>query len=269
MSAAATSEHGLLLSTHAFEQDIPPSIADGVAGLLRVDRQIIVVTGKLDGRMGGFLADLTHSISKRGSLLRIKSALTADEFHAALAGQLHLPPRNETPVELAARIGRRLQQAAPKGRFALLCEGADQYELATLEAIRQLSNYPVSIVLVGGHSLTRRLRRRSLAPLRQRITHQLALNRRSLFTTLFWIGLIVLVAGGALTYLLSPTQHTEDVAPPRPISVKAAPPALAPAPVVVTPPAPELPASAPELQLVLEQELSVRPRTTDKALPHP
>lgn len=262
MSAAATREQPPFLSTHAFEQDIPPSIADGVASLLALDRQIIVVTGKIDGRMGGFLADLSHSIAKHGSLLRIKSPLGADEFLTALAGQLNLSAGSGTVGQLAARVGQRLQEPAPKGRFVLLCEGADQYELATLEAIRQLSNHPVSIVLVGGHALRRRLRQRSLAPLQQRVTHQLALTRQ-LPTPSFWLTLVVLLGGGsALMYSLLPERHTEDAVPPRPISVR--PPA--PAQMAVSAPAGEILAAAsvmaPEdagLQLLLERDLSPRP----------
>jgi len=270
MSAAATSAQPFL-STHAFEQDIPPSVADGVAGLLALDRQIIIVTGKTDGRMGGFLADLTHSISKRGSLLRIKSPLKPDEFHAALAAQLNLSPRSETPVQLAARVGHRLQQPAPNGRFVLLCEAADQYDPATLEAIRQISNHPVSIVLVGAHGLTRRLRRRSLAPLRQRVTHQLALNRDALLSMPFRIALILLLAIGAgMLRLLAPEQRPEDVVLPRPISVMPATPASHPA--VAAPAAPEMPAAAapadaPDLQLVWEQELPSRPGSAAKDHP--
>ena len=271
MSAVATTEQPLFLSSHAYEQDLPPSIADGVAGLLALDRQIIIVTGKTDGRMAGFLADLTHGISRRGSLLRIKSPLKVDEFHAALAGQLRLPPQSEAPAQLAARVGQRLQQPAPKGRYVLLCEAADQYDASTLEAIRQISNYPVSIVLVGAHILSRRLRRASLAPLRQRVTHQLALNRRGLFSPLAGAALLAtLVVAAAATHFLTSGQRIEDIAPPRPISVRAATPVPEPtmpaaAPVLATEiaaqevPAPEPVITEPALHLHLDYDLSAAP----------
>lgn len=272
--SAATTEQPVFLSTHVFEQDIPPTIADGIAALLEMDRQIIIVTGKIDGRMAGFLADLTHCISRRGSLLRIKSPLAPEELHTALAGQLHLPPATETPIQLASRIGHRLQQPAPRGRYVLLCEAADQYALPALEAIRQISNYPVSIVLVGGHGLSRRLRRASLRPLRQRVTHQLSLNRFSMLTARFWLALLGLVAGGALLLYLqgTPSQEAapmEDAAPSRPISLKAvtAPqavsaPAMPEAGVAEEQPAP--PPAEPELHLTLDHALSAPPSAASK-----
>jgi hypothetical protein len=284
MSAATTTEQPVFLSTHVFEQDIPPTIADGIAALLGMDRQIIIVTGKIDGRMAGFLADLTHCISRRGSLLRIKSPLGPDELHTALAGQLHLPSATETPIQLASRIGHRLQQPAPRGRYVLLCEAADQYGLSTLEAIRQISNYPVSIVLVGGHGLSRRLRRASLRSLRQRVTHQLSLNRFSILTARFWLALLGLLAGGTLLLYLqgTPSQEpapTEDAAPPRPISLKTvAEPQVVPAPampelavpepaVVEAQPAP--PPADPELRLTLDHALSAPPSTASKSQARP
>lgn len=258
MSAAATSQRPLLLSSHAFEQTIPPSIADGVAGLLAADRQIIIVTGKPDGRMGGFLADLSHSIARQDSLLRIRSPLGADEFHIALAGQLHLPTGSDTPGQIAARVGQRLLQPAPKGRFVLLCEGADHYELPTLEAVRQIGNYPVSIVLVGGHALKRRLRQRLLAPLRQRITHQLALNRRPP-AWLWLVPALLLSSVLGLDYGWLPRLGQEET-PPRPIS--GPPAAAAPAPATAGPAATEQPQAASEggdLRLLLARELSHPP----------
>lgn len=263
--SAATTEQPVFLSTHVFEQDIPPTIADGIAALLEMDRQIIIVTGKIDGRMAGFLADLTHCISRRGSLLRIKSPLGPEELHTALAGQLHLPPATETPIQLASRIGHRLQQPAPRGRYVLLCEAADQYALPTLEAIRQISNYPVSIVLVGGHALRRRLRRASLRPLRQRVTHQLTLNRFGILSARLWLALLGLLAGAALMLFLrgmpSESVPMEDVAPSRPISLKAvAAPQAVSAPVMPEPAVaeeqPVPPPAEPELHLTLDHTLS-------------
>lgn len=242
MSAAADSAQSPFLSTHAFEPDIPPSIADGVANLLAQERQIIVVTGRIDGRMGGFLADLSHGIARQGSLLRIKAPLSADEFHTALAAQLKLPTLEGTPGELAAQVGRRLDAPAPKGRYILLCEGTERYETATLEAIRQISNHPVSIALVGGHSLLQRLHRRSLAPLRQRVTHRLALNRR-LPSAAFWLALVVLLgAGAALMFPLLAERPADEAGVARPISVR-----------------PAAPPAQPGLQLLLERELAHPP----------
>jgi hypothetical protein len=265
MTAAATDRAFPFLSEE-FDGDAPPSLADGVAMLLQQDRQIILVMGKRDGRMGGFLADLTHSITKRDSLLRIKSPLTPEEFHRALAGQLGLPPSAETPVQPAARVGQRLRHPAPTGRYVLLCEGADRYAAETLEVVRQISNYPVSIVLAGSHALKWRLRRASLAPLRQRITHQLALTlgdtpRRPFRTAAF----IAALSAAAITlYFTLGQQRTADLAPPRPISSRV------PGSVTATQVAPLAPAT-PEtadrsggsrdtpLALVLEQRLAAPP----------
>jgi hypothetical protein len=262
---SATTAQPIQLSTHVFEQDIPPTIADGIAALLSQDRQIIIVTGKIDGRMSGFLADLTHCITRRNSLLRIKSSLAADELHAALSAQLHLPSVNDNVVQLAARLGQRLQQPAPRGRFVLLCEAADQYPLPTLEAIRQISNYPVSIVLVGSFALTRRLRRSSLRPLRQRITHQLSLNRFGAGPWLWLLLALAVAALGLLWYLPGLPQQAvvvEDVAPPRPIVQK---PLAEPAPPVapaadVVEPEPVAEPAPPDLRLTLDRELSRMPQ---------
>ena len=280
MSVATTTERSVFLSTHVFDQDIPPTIADGIAELLKMDRQIITVTGKIDGRMSGFLADLTHCISRGGSLLRIKSALDPVEMHAALATQLHLPTANEGAVQIASRIGHRLQQPAPRGRFVLLCEAADQYPLPTLEAIRQISNYPVSIVLVGSHALTRRLRRASLKPLRQRITHQLSLNRYGL-ASWGWLAIILAVLAFAGYWYMQPSAEQrafpeKEALPTRPISPmpvaeEQAPLPITPAPavaeagkVVAEMPSPaqatEPPSDKLELRLTMERELSTAPR---------
>ncbi|MEJ5211332.1 MAG: hypothetical protein WHV61_07885 [Burkholderiales bacterium] len=260
--SAATLDPARFLSTHAYEQDIPPSIADGVAGLLAQDRHIVVVTGKMDGRMSGFLADLCHGISRQGTLLRIKAPLPPEEFHAALAAQLQLPAGGEDRLPLAARVGRRLMQPAPRGRFVLLCEAADRYEDATLEVVRQLSNYPLSIVLAGSHRLLRRLKARRLAPLFQRITHRLALNRSGLWANPFWPTLLLLLAGGGgLIYVLwTPPPLPEP--PPRPI---VSPPAPAASRSAIPPPIPQAAPSHPAaaetesgLTLVLETDLRSR-----------
>jgi hypothetical protein len=277
MSAVATTDQPILLSNHVFEQDIPPTIADGIAALLDMDRQIIVVVGKSDGRMSGFLADLTHCITRRGSLLRIKVPLSVAEFHRALAAQLRLAPGEESGVQLASQVGHRLQDTAPSGRYVLLCEKADQYPLPTLEAIRQISNYPVSIVLVGGRGLTRRLRRASLLPLRQRVTHQLALNRFGDARWLWGMLAALLFAAGAAWYLRSARSLPGEAVPP-PIPVKPSLPAEPPA-HPITPASATLPPTLsvpmegmtdalaaaaepgppePELQLNLEHELAVR-----------
>lgn len=260
--SATTLDPARFLSTHAYDQDIPPSIADGVAGLLAQDRHIVVVTGRMDGRMSGFLADLCHGISRRGTLLRIKAPLPPTEFHGALAAQLQLPADGEERLPLAARIGRRLMQPAPRGRFVLLCEAADRYQDETLEAVRQLSNYPVSIVLAGSHRLWRRLKARRLAPLSQRITHRLALNRSGLLANPFWPTVLLLLAGGGgLIYVLwTPPPLPEP--PTRPIVSPPAPAASRPAP-----PPPTAQAAVPEpaaagteagLTLVLERDLRSR-----------
>ena len=262
MSAATTTEQPVFLSTHVFDQDIPPTIADGIAALLKMDRQIITVTGKVDGRMSGFLADLTHCISRGGSLLRVKTALSPEELHAALATQLHLPTSSETAVQLAARVGHRLQQLAPRGRFVLLCEAANQYSFPTLEAIRQISNYPVSIVLVGGPALNRRLRRGSLKPLRQRITHQLSLNRTLME---WWSWLLLLVAIVTVAWFWSVQQRetaafpVEEVFPSRPVSVE--PMATEPAPMPITT------APLPDVQPVAQEDMVEAPAADQPAEP--
>jgi hypothetical protein len=256
---SATLDPALFLSTHAYEQDIPPSIADGVAGLLSEERTIVVVTGRPDGRMSGFLADLCHGISKRNTLLRVKAPLPPEEFQAALAAQLQLPLKPGLPV--AAQVGRRLDKPAPRGRFVLVCEGADQYSDETLEAVREVSNHPVSIVLAGSPRLSRRLARRQTAALGSRVTHLLALNRPAPWANPFWWIVVPLVAAGvALLWwaapLAPPSMPREE--PPvvgRIATVPRPAPPLPPAPAPVAEPAQE------GLTLVWERELASAPRT--------
>ena len=161
--------------------------------MLRVERQVVVLaTGRDTGRMGGFLADLTHAVSQHDSVLRIKAALDTQELFAALAGQLNLPTHDLSPMQLAAKVGERLREAAPRGGFVLLCEGAHLFPGALLENIRQLSNYPINIVLCGHRPLLRRLARSAL---NQRVNYRLELDTSPLATPFKWIVVLAVFAG--------------------------------------------------------------------------
>lgn len=172
------------------------SLAEQVATMLQAERQVVVLaTGRDTGRMGGFLADLTHAVTQHDSVLRIKAALDSQELFVALAGQLNLPVHDLSPMQLAAKVGDRLRAAAPRGGYVLLCEGAHLFSKSLLESIRQLSNYPINVVLCGHRPLLRKLARSSL---NQRVNYRLAIDA-SRFTTPFkW--LLVLVVFAALAY---------------------------------------------------------------------
>jgi hypothetical protein len=146
-TVAATSVIPWLPTTNTLKES-ELSLAEQIAMMLRVERQVVVLaTGRDTGRMGGFLADLTHAVSQHDSVLRIKAALDSQELFIALAGQLNLPTHDLSPMQLAAKVGERLRDPAPRGGFVLICEGAHLFSGALLESLRQLSNYPINIVL--------------------------------------------------------------------------------------------------------------------------
>lgn len=169
------------------------SLAEQIAMMLRVECQVVVLaTGRDTGRMGGFLADLTHAVSRHDSVLRIKAALNSQELFAALAAQLNVPAHDLSSLQLSAKVGERLRQAAPRGGFVLLCEGAHRYSGALLESIRQLSNYPINIVLCGHRPLLRRLAR---CALNQRVNYRLELDTSSFTTPFKWFVVLAVFAG--------------------------------------------------------------------------
>jgi len=195
-SIAATSAIPWLPTTSTLEEmDI--SLAEQVAMMLGVERQVVVLaTGRDAGRMSGFLAELTHAVSRRDSVLRIKAALNAQELFVALAGQVNVQTKDLSPMQLAAAVGERLSQTAPRGGFVLLCEGAHLFSRELLESIRQLSNYPINIVLCGHRPLLRRLARSAM---NQRINYRLELDTASFTTTFKWF--VVLAAFAGLAYM--------------------------------------------------------------------
>lgn len=189
---AATSVIPWLPTTNAL-QESELSLAEQVAMMLRVERQVVVLaTGRDTGRMGGFLADLTHAVSQHDSVLRIKAALDSQELFVALSGQLNLPTHDLSPMQLAAKVGDRLREAAPRGGFVLLCEGAHLFSTALLESIRQLNNYPINIVLCGHRPLLRRLARSAL---NQRVNYRLELDTSTFTTPFKWFVILAVFAG--------------------------------------------------------------------------
>lgn len=194
-NAGATSIIPWLPTTNTLAES-ERSLAEQVAMMLQAERQVVVLaTGRDTGRMSGFLADLTHALTQHDSVLRIKAALDSQELFVALAGQLHLPVSELSSMQLAAKVGDRLREAAPRGGFVLVCEGAHLFSKSLLESIRQLSNYPINIVLCGHRPLLRKLARSSL---NQRVNYRLEIDA-SRFTTPFkW--LLVLAVFAALAY---------------------------------------------------------------------
>lgn len=209
---AATSAIPWLPTTGTLEEmDI--SLAEQVAMMLGAERQVVVLaTGRDAGRMSGFLAELTHAVSRRDSVLRIKAALNAQELFIALAGQLNVQTGDLSPMQLAAAVGERMSQAAPRGGYVLLCEGAHLFSQELLESIRQLSNYPINIVLCGHRPLLRRLRRSAL---NQRINYRLELDTSNFATPLKWLAVLAVFAGvayaGAVWLMRKPAAAPEII----------------------------------------------------------
>ncbi|MBT9612367.1 MAG: ATP-binding protein [Burkholderiales bacterium] len=261
---AATSAIPWLPTTSALvESEI--SLAEQIAMMLRVERQVVVLaTGRDTGRMGGFLADLTHAVSQHDSVLRIKAALNSQELFAALAGQLNLPTHDLSPMQLAAKVGERLCESAPRGGFVLLCEGAHLFSAALLESIRQLSNYPINIVLCGHRPLLRRLSRSTL---NQRVNYRLELDSSPLTPPLKWFVVLAVFAGlayaGTVWLARKPTRepgaihrisNTLDTAPQLQPSL-ALLPALPTLPALIN----NTPETDQDVVLVFDPELQRRP----------
>lgn len=191
---AATSAIPWLPTTNALAES-EMGLAEQIAMMLRAEHQVVVlVTGRDVGRMNGFLADLTHAVTHSDSVLRIKAALDTHELFVALAGQLNVQANGLSPMQLAAKVGERLNQAAPRGSFVLLCEGAHLFSKALLEAIRQLSNYPINIVLCGHRPLLRHIARASL---NQRVNYRIELDAVHFTTAFKWLVVLVIFAGVA------------------------------------------------------------------------
>ena len=256
---SATSTIPWLPTTSA--QEMPePNLAEQVAMMLRAERQVVIlITGRDSGRISGFLADLTHALSHGDSVLRIKTALDVPELFVLLAGQLGLPSHNLSPMQLATKVGERLGEKAPAGHFVLLCENAQQFSDALLESIRQLSNYPINIVLCGRPLLLRRLARPTLFALTQRLNYRLNLDE-SKFTGAFkW--LLTLIVFGGLAYLgarwlaETPTPKSNSV---RSISSNAAPLTQSSPQLIVAAPRPA-PSNDSAPSLILDRSLHQAP----------
>ena len=264
---SATSTIPWLPTTSA--QEMPePNLAEQVAMMLRAERQVVIlITGRDSGRISGFLADLTHALSHGDSVLRIKTALDVPELFVLLAGQLGLPSHNLSPMQLATKVGERLGEKAPAGHFVLLCENAQQFSDALLESIRQLSNYPINIVLCGRPLLLRRLARSTLFALTQRLNYRLNLDE-SKFTGAFkW--LLTLIVFGGLAYL-GARWWAETPAPKadmiRPISSNALSLAQKPTlqPIRVAPPSPPASTTDSTLDISLILDKSLRQTSSNK-----
>lgn len=212
-----------------------PGLADQVAWLLAEELQVMVaITGPEDGRMTGFLADLTHAASKRCTVLRIKVTLTAAELFQALAGQLGIATEGLNTILVAARVGQRLSEKAGKGHYVLLCEGAHSYSPGMLEVVRQLSNYPINIVLIGRRGMLRRFRRATGGSLNQRINYQLDMSSTDTGRWLKHLLTAIMVA--ALAYVAAQWLGQREPEPvPAPIPAQRITPAMP-----VSPPEPAL-----------------------------
>jgi hypothetical protein len=252
------------------------SLAEQVASMLHLERQVmILITGGDSGRMSGFMAELTHAVSHGDTVLRIKAAIEVEELFVLLAGQMHLPTQGLSPMQLATYVGERLREAAPQGNYVLLCEAAHQYASALLENIRQLSNYPINIVISARPKLLRRLWHPALFALKQRLNYRLDLNEWQFTRAFKWLLALALVGGTAYLAWRWQSEAGASKAAALPQAVQPAPPPPLPDPIMVAPkpaeppptdmpsPAPEAPPPAeqnPGLSLIMEPALKQAPK---------
>ncbi len=248
------------LPTTSAQEMAEPNLAEQVAMMLRAERQVVIlITGRDSGRVSGFLADLTHALSHGDSVLRIKTGIDVAELFVLLAGQLGLPTHHLSPMQVATKVGERLSEAAPSGYFVLVCENAQLFSQDLLESIRQLSNYPINIVLCGRPVLLRRLSRPALSAFKQRLNYQLNLDE-STFTGAFK-GLLALLFFGGIAYV-GIRWLAEAPAP-----IHASPPSVAaltqraPAPAIILAAPRPAPASAADSgpSLILDKSLRQAP----------
>lgn len=255
-----------LPTTSAMEAE-EVSLAEQVSAMLHAERQVmILITGRDSGRLSGFFAELTHAVSDTDTVLRIKAAIDAQALFPLLAGQLNLPTQGLDPMQLATKVGDRLVEQAANGNFVLLCEGAHEYSNVLLESIRQLSNYPINIVLSGKPKLYRRLWRPALSALRQRMNYRIDLNEWHFTGAFKWL-LALLALGAALFFAWqwwsgAATHPTEEAptpiaATPNSVAPSATSPELAapPTAAVADPAAPEPSTPDAGLSLVMDPTL--------------
>jgi hypothetical protein len=261
------------LPTTSTMEEEEVSVAEQVAAMLHAERQVmILVTGSDNGRVSGFLAELTHAVSDSDTVLRIKAAIDAEELFVLLSGQLNVQSMGLNLMQLAIKVGDRLREKAPSGNFVLLCEAAHDYSNELLESIRQLSNYPINIVLCGRPKLYRRMWRPALSALRQRMNYRLDLNEWHFTGAFKW--LIALLALGAAAFFAWQwlSERVEEEPPPKIISdrpkssVVPVPPVIAVSPPPVAPdPVLAEPAATPSeqdqgLSLVMDPVLRIKPK---------
>lgn len=276
----ATSAIPWLPTTSEFSGE-EASLAEQVASMLHMERQVmILITCGDSGRTSGFMAELTHAVSHGDTVLRIKAAIAAEELFVLLAGQMHLPTQGLNQMQLATYVGERLREDAPQGNYVLLCEGAHQYTSALLENIRQLSNYPINIVISGRPKLLRMLWRPSLYALKQRLNYRLDLNEWQFTNAFKWLLALSVIAGAAYFVWhqqtdtsIAQTETPTPVAPPAtpapnltvvaPDPIVIAPKPTEPLPADMTQPAPEASPPAEQgqgLSLIMEPALKQTPK---------
>lgn len=239
-----TTSTALQWPTSSDYDPMAPGLADQVAMLLAAELQIMVaITGPDDGRMTGFLADLTHATSKGCTVLRLKVTLTASELFQALAGQLSIATEGLDTLMVAARVGQRLSAKAGKGHYVLLCEGAHGYRPGMLEVVRQLSNYPINIVLVGRRGMLHRFQRLTGGSLNQRINYQLDMSGAEVgrwLKTLLTALVVATLAYAGAQWLGQHEPLSTPTAPPLRISPATAPVMVAPVAIPALVPAQDL-----------------------------
>ena len=213
------------LPTTSSTEEAAVGLAEQIAAMLHTECPVMVlITGSDSGRVSGFLAELTHAVSDTDTVLRIKASIDIVELFTLLAGQLNLCPQGLNSMQLATTIGNRLQKNAPSGHFVLLCEGAHGYTNAVLEGIRQLSNYPINIVLSGRPNLYRRLWRPALSALRRRMNYHLDLNEWRFTRSFKWLLILFVISAMVFLVWKGFLQQSDIALKPVPIKVIAVQP---------------------------------------------
>ena len=131
--------------------------------------------------------------------------MTPAGLRVALVEELgiHLPPRSTGHMALRAIRRRALELASERRHIVLLLDEAHQLPIKTMEAVRLLTNLEtekhklLQVVMFGQPELDRRLRRKSMRQLLQRVSFSAELKPLSACSTESYIAHRLRVAGSA------------------------------------------------------------------------
>ena len=144
-----------------------------LASLMLNAPSLIIVTVPNVHAAARVLSPLQVRLAQTGLVLTLGKLEDVHDFFRQLATQLNIDNIGIPHASLSASVMEHIQNLH-SGGVMLLCNGADAYDTALLEQIRQWDNLQlqhghVSILLCGGESLMKKLRSPALRGLHQRI----------------------------------------------------------------------------------------------------